>query len=161
MRTTCRILPLTAIVLAASLLASIAGEKEEKITMNKVPAAVQEAVKVYATGDQIKGIEKSDADGTAVIEFDLEKDGQSSEVAFQLDGKLFSTETPVKDADLPAAVKATIAEKSKKGKAGAPEKVVKDGQTTYEVVIEKKGKKTEYTLSPTGKVLDKEAVEKD
>jgi hypothetical protein len=45
--------------------AALAGE-EVKITMDKVPAAVKEAVKAYATGTEIKGIEESDVDGTKV-----------------------------------------------------------------------------------------------
>ncbi|HAO79698.1 MAG TPA: hypothetical protein DCQ92_12125 [Verrucomicrobia subdivision 3 bacterium] len=142
--------------------ASFAGdEKEVKITLDQVPVAVQEAVKAYATGTEIKGIENSDVDGTKVIEFDIEKNGQASEVAFRPDGRLFSTEGAVAPAEVPAAVQQTIAKKSKHGTAGAPEKVVQEGKTTYEVVIEKKGKKIEYTISPEGKILNKEAAGKD
>lgn len=141
---------------------SFAGdEKEVKITMDKVPVAVQEAVKTYATGAEIKGIENSDVDGTKVIEFDIEKNGKSSEVAFRPDGRLFSTEEEVALADVPETVQKTIAEKSDGTKAGAPEKVVQEGKTSYEVVIEKNGKKMEYTISPEGKITDKEKVGKD
>ena len=58
------------IALTAGFAASaFAGdEKEVKITMDKVPAAVQDAVKKYATESEIKGIEESDVDGTKVIE---------------------------------------------------------------------------------------------
>ena len=129
--------------------------------MDKVPAAVQKAVKEFATDAEIKGIEDSDVDGTKVIEFDIEKNGKSSEVAFRPDGRLFSTEDEVALIDVPEAVQKTITKKSKDAKAGAPEKVVQEGKTTYEVVIEKDGKKIEYTLSPEGKVVDKEEVGKD
>lgn len=136
-------------------------EKEVKLTLDQVPAAVQEAVKAYATGTEIKGIENSDVDGTKVIEFDIEKNGQASEVAFRPDGRLFSTEGAVAPAEVPAAVQQTIAKQSKHGTAGAPEKVVQEGKTTYEVVIEKNGKKTEYTISPEGKIVGKEEAGKD
>jgi KaiC/GvpD/RAD55 family RecA-like ATPase len=156
-------LGLTATVMALGFATqSFAGdEKEVKITMDKVPEAVQKAVKEFATDAEIKGIEDSDVDGTKVIEFDIEKNGKASEVAFRPNGKLFSTEGEVALADVPEAVQKIIAEKSVGAKAGAPEKVVQEGKTTYEVVIEKDGKKIEYTLSPEGKVTDKEEVGKD
>jgi len=34
-----------------------------------------------------------------------------------------------------------------------------EGKTSYEIIIEKKGEKTEYTISPAGKVTDKEEIE--
>ena len=134
------------------------AEAEVKITMDKVPAAVQKAVKAYASESEIKGIEDGDVDGTKVIEFDIEKNGKKSEIAFRPNGELFSTEAEIALADAPEGVQKFIAEKSKGGKAGAPEKVVQEGKTSYEVVIEKDGKKIEYTLSPEGKVTGKEAV---
>jgi hypothetical protein len=129
--------------------------------MDQVPAAVQAAVKAYAAETEIKGIEDSDVDGTKVIEFDIEKNGKISEVAFRPDGKLFSTEEEVALTDLPEAVQKIIAKKSKEAKAGAPEKIVQEGKTSYEIVIEKKGKKVEYTISPDGKITDKEEVGKE
>ena len=156
------------IIQQASVIALTAGfaacafagdEKEVKITMDKVPAAVQDAVKKYATESEIKGIEESDVDGTKVIEFDIEKNGKTSEVAFRPDGKLFSTEEEVALTDCPEAVQKTIAKISKGATAGKPEKVVQEGKTSYEIIIEKKGEKTEYTISPEGKVTDKEEIE--
>jgi uncharacterized membrane protein YkoI len=151
----------SAIVTTLSLTAFAGDEKEVKITMDKVPEAVQKAVKEFATDTEIKGIEDSDVDGTKVIEFDIEKNGKASEIAFRPNGKLFSTEAEVALADVPEAVQKTIANMSKDAKAGAPEKVVQEGKTTYEVVIEKDGKKIEYTISPKGKITDKEEVGKD
>jgi hypothetical protein len=156
------IIGMAAAILTTLATTTFAGdEKEVKITMAQVPAAVQAAVKAYAAGAEIKGIEDSDVDGTKVIEFDLEKDGKASEVAFRPDGKLFSTEEEVALTDLPEAVQQTIAKKSENAKAGKPEKIVQEGKTSYEIVIEKKGKKVEYTLSPEGKVTNKEEVGKE
>lgn len=137
-----------------------AAEADEKITMDKVPPAVQQAVKAYASESEIKGIENGDVDGTKVIEFDLEKNGRKSEIAFRKNGQLFSTEEEVALADLPEAVHKTINEKGAGGTIGTPEKVVQEGKTSYEVVIEKGGKKTEFTISPAGKVTGTEAVKK-
>jgi len=152
-----------AIALAAGFATTtFAGdEKEVKITMNKVPAAVQQAVKAHASAAEIKGIEESDVDGTKVIEFDIEKNGKASEIAFRPNGKLFSTEEEVTLSSLPEAVRKTIARKSKNAKAGHPDKVVQEGRISYEIVIEKNGKKTEYTISPKGKITDKEEAGKD
>lgn len=150
-----------ALMLAAGLAAeSYAGdEKEVKITMDKVPAAVKEAIKKVATDSEIKGIEESDVDGTKVIEFDIEKNGKASEVAFRPDGRPFSTEEEVAMTDCPEAVQKTIAKLSKNAKAGKPEKIVQEGKTSYEIIIEKNGEKTEYTISAKGKVTDKEEIE--
>jgi hypothetical protein len=150
-----------ALVLAVGFAtAAYAGDEQEvKITMDKVPAAVQEAVKKYAAESEIKGIEESDVDGTKVIEFDIEKNGKASEVAFRPDGRLFSTEEEVALTDCPEAVQKTIAKISKGTTAGKPEKVVQEGKTSYEIIIEKKGEKTEYTISPEGKVTDKDEIE--
>ncbi len=144
------------------LAVALAGEEQEgKLTMDKVPAAVQQAVKAYATEAEIKGIEESDVHGTKVIEFDIEKNGKASEVAFRPDGKLFSTEEEVALADCPKAVKRTFAKLSKEAKTGKPEKVVQEGRASYEIVIEKGGKKIEYVISPKGKVTNKEEVGKE
>jgi uncharacterized membrane protein YkoI len=137
-----------------------AAEADAKITMDQVPPAVQQAVKAYASESEIKGIEDGDVDGTKVIEFDLEKNGRKSEIAFRKNGRLFSTEEDVALADLPAAVRKTINGKGAGGAIGTPEKVVQEGKTSYEVVIEKGGKKTEFTISPAGKVTGTEAVKK-
>lgn len=153
---------LAAVAFAAGFAATgLAAETADTITMDKVPAPVQEAVKAYATADQIKVIENSDVDGTKVIEFDIAQDGKTNEVAFLPDGKLFSTEGEVALTDTPEAVQKAIAKLSEGAKAEAPEKVVQQGKTSYEVVIEKDGKKIEYTLSPKGKVMDKEELGKD
>jgi len=152
-------LGMAAAIVTNLTVAAIAGEdKEVKITFDQVPPAVQTAVKAYATESEITGIEDSDADGTKVIEFDIKKADKSFEVAFLKDGKLFSTEEVVAMTELPDAVQQAIAKKGKKGKIGKPEKVTQGDKISYEVVIEKKGKKTEYTFSPDGKITDKEAV---
>ena len=135
-----------------------AAEAAEKITMDKVPAAVQQAIKAYASESEIKAIENGDVDGTKVIEFDIEKNGRKSEIAFRPNGKLFSTEEQVTMAELPEAVRKTINEKGAGGTIGTPEKVVQEGKTSYEVIIEKDGKKTEFMISPAGKVTGTEAV---
>src|SRR5450432_3197688 len=122
--------PILSCLAAAAITAGCVseGDKEVKITMDQVPAAVQQAVKAYASPAEIKGIEDSDVDGTKVIEFDIEKNGKVSEVAFKPDGQLFSTEEVVAMTDLPAAVQTAINEKSAGAKISAPEKVVMNGK---------------------------------
>lgn len=158
-----KIKPILFTLTAAAIAAGCASESsnEVKITMDQVPAAVQQAVKAYASATQIKDIEDSDVDGTKVIEFDIEKNGKASEVAFKPDGQLFSTEEAVAFTDLPAAVQSAINEKVKGTKVATPEKVVMDGKVSYEVVIENGGKKTEFTFSPDGKITGSEKIGKD
>lgn len=135
-----------------------AGETEVKITMNQVPAPVREAVKKYANESEIKAALDVDDDGTKIIEFDIEKNGKKSEVGFHKDGKLFMTEEEIALTDVPEAVQKAIAKHSKDAKSGVPLKVVKEGKTSYEIVIEKKGEKTEYSISAEGKTLGKQEV---
>src|SRR5450432_3260973 len=105
-----KIKPILFSVAAAAITAGCMSESsnEVKITMDQVPAAVQQAVKAYASAAEIKGIEDSDVDGTKVIECDIEKNGKASEIAFKPDGQLFSTEEVVVFTDLPAAVQTAI-----------------------------------------------------
>lgn len=135
------------------------NDKEGKITMDKVPIPVQEAVKKYATQSEIKGIEESDVDGTKVIEFDVQKNGKTLEIAFRLNGTLFSTEEEIALPDCPEAVQKAIARISENATTGKLEKIVQEGKTRYEFITENKGKKIEYTISPEGEVTDKEEIE--
>lgn len=156
------ILGLTAVLITAFPVAAFAGEaKEVQITMDQVPATVQKAVAALASKTEIKNIEASDAEDTKVFEFDIEKNGKKSELAFRPDGRLFSTEEEIPLAEVPEAVRKTIAQKSRKAQAGIPEKIVQEGRVSYEIVIERKGKKIEYTISPAGKITDRETVGKD
>lgn len=148
---------------AASLLAGCASErqgeeKEESVSLAQCPPAVRQAITQYAAGSEIKKVEKGDVDGQMAYEFDLEKGGKTSEVTLLPDGQLLSTEEPVTQAEIPAAVWSTIQQQAADGKLVSMEKAVEKGKTVYEAVLEKGGKKREITVSPEGRVEGTEAV---
>lgn len=127
-------------------------EKDEVVNIAQVPAVVKATLQPFATEAEVKKVEKGDVDGTLAYEFVVERAGHKLEVAITPDGKLLGTEEIVELADLPAAVKKTIVDKSVGGRLVSVEKVVAGGKTTYEAVIEKQGKQTEIVVGLDGKV---------
>lgn len=65
-------------------------------------------------------------------------------------------EETVKLSDVPKAVQKAFQAEAKGGKIVRIEREVENGKTTYEAIIEKKGKRFEVEVSAEGKVLDRE-----
>lgn len=152
---------LAAALVLASLPASVrAGEeKEETVAWSQVPQKVQQAVKAYAAETDIKKIEKSEDDGEAAYEFELEKAGQKSEVKLSSNGELLATEEAVALSDIPEAALKTIQAQAAGGKILSTEKVTTKGKVAYEALIEKDGKKTEIKVKAKGKLVKKEKAD--
>lgn len=134
------------------------NEADETVTMAQVPAAVKETIKTYAAETEIKKIEKGNVDGKIAYEFEITKNGKDSEITIYPDGKLLGTEEIMALSEVPAAVRNTVNAQAAGGKLVSTEKVVENGKTVYEAIIEKGGKKKEITVAPDGKVLGTEAV---
>lgn len=86
-------------VLAAALCVSIAAvsmadkdEKEEAVTIEQLPAAVQTTLQAQAAGGTILEIEKETEDGKVVYEAEISKDGKTVEVEIAEDGTLIKSE---------------------------------------------------------------------
>ena len=126
--------------------------------MAQVPGDVQKTISGYASQTEIGKIEKGDVDGQIAYEFAIEKGGKKSEVTILPNGKLLSTEEEVALSDIPAAARQTVTDRAVGGKIVSTEKVFEKGETVYEAVIEKDGKKTEITVATNGKVKAVEAV---
>lgn len=149
--------------LGMALACAVARADEEKIPVAKVPKVVLDAVKARYPGSEIKGAEKEVEDGKTIYELKLTHEGHKLEVSATPEGKIVSVEKEIKVADLPAAVTAGVKAKYPKATLKSAEEVEEDGETTYEVVIEKSaGKAVGLTLSKAGKILEEdETPEKD
>ena len=75
------------------------GEKEEKVTLDQCPAAVQATLKEQAKGGTIDEIEKETEDGKVIYEAEITKDGKTIEVEIAEDGTLLKTELDDDDND--------------------------------------------------------------
>lgn len=80
---------------------SFAGkcEKEEEVTLDQCPAAVQATLKEQAKGGTIDEIEKVTEDGKVIYEAEITKDGKEYEVEIAEDGTLLETELDDGDDD--------------------------------------------------------------
>lgn len=156
-----------AVSLGVTACVSANEEKEETVSMDKVPQAVKDTLKQYASESDVKTVEKGDQDGTKVFEFDITHGKHSFEVAITPDGKFIGTEEDIQLADMPEAAQAALKAQAGDGKLSGFEKAVdKDNKTTYEADIQKGGKKFEVAVDAYGKVVstesaDNEKAEKD
>jgi hypothetical protein len=141
-------------------IAFAAEEKEETITMDKVPQKVRDTLKTYAAESDVKGIEKGDDDGTKVFEFDIEQGTHKFEVAITPAGKFWGTEEDMELTAMPDAAQKALNALAVGGKISGGEKAMdKDKKVTYEAIIEKDGKKSEVAVDASGKTISTEAVE--
>ena len=84
----------TSIVILGAFSAAIsatAGEKEEKTTIDKVPAVVKAAIEKATAGGKVKKIEKEQYDGKVVYDVDYVKDGEEKEINVAEDGTIVTS----------------------------------------------------------------------
>lgn len=149
------IIALAAIASTATI--ARAGEKEETISLDKVPDAVHKALAAYAQDSEVKKVELGDQDGKKVYEFDIEQGGKSFEVALSKKGKFMGREEDIQLSDMPEAAQAALKTEAGDGKLSGFEKAEdKNHKITYEADIEKGGKKIEVAVDENGKVISKE-----
>jgi uncharacterized membrane protein YkoI len=152
------------------MLATIAvadDEKPEKITPDKLPKKVADAVKARFPGAEITGAEKEKEGGAIVYDVELKHKGRKYEMEIKEDGTVIEIEKQVDEKDLPEAVKKAVLAKYPKAKLDEIMEVnkVKDKKETpdhYEIVIVTADKKKmEITVSLDGKTVKGGEAEKD
>jgi len=142
--------------------ASSGGEKEQAISMDKVPTVVKTTLATYASDSEVKGAEKGDQDGKPVYEFDIQKGTRKYEVAISPEGKFLGTEEDVDFKSMPEAVQKTLNDQAKGGKVSGCEKAVDaNNKVTYEADIVTAGKKSEIGVDADGKVVKIESASKE
>ncbi|MCE1188257.1 MAG: hypothetical protein LWX56_03870 [Ignavibacteria bacterium] len=135
---------------------AIAQEKKESPKPEKqvnVPELVKkEFAAKYPKATKVKwGIEKP---GEYEAEFDLNKSEMS--VVIDEKGNVLEVETEMKEAELPQAVKATIAKDFAGYKIGEVEKSDAKGVVSYEMEAKKDKAEFELVFNGNGKLLKKE-----
>ena len=134
-------------------------ESDEVVPLSQVPKVVRDTLAQYAKEFEVKTAAKGDVDGTIVYEFGIEQGTHKLEVSITPKGMFFGSEEIVQLADVPVAARATLSKQAEGGKLISVEKAVdKNKKVTYEGVIEKGGKQTEYQVDINGKVVGTEVV---
>ncbi len=133
-----------------------AGEKEEKMTINKVPAAVKAAIEKATTGGKVKEIEKKQHDGKVSYDVDYVKDGEKKEIKVAENGKIIKTEEKTTINKVPAVVKAAIEKATTGGKVKEIKKEQHDGKVSYDVDYVKDGEKKEIEVAENGTIVETE-----
>jgi hypothetical protein len=138
------------------------ADEDEKVPLDKVPAAVKDAVKAKYPKAEIVSAEKGDADGTKVFELKLKEGTKEWEVAFTPDGKFHSSEEPLKESELPAKVKDGFQKKYGDAKILSVEKETtgegEKAKVVFEIVFQKGTEKFEASFDPDGKFIEEEKV---
>jgi hypothetical protein len=145
---------------ALALMATAAqsgGTKEEKITPDKLPKKVLEAVKSWFPEPKFTSLTKETTGDKVVYDLEFTYKGRKYEMDIKEDGTVLEIEKEVAAKDLPAAVAKAL--KSKHPKATVKD-VMEVNLVTgknlkldhYEVILETAGGTTmEVTVSPDGK----------
>jgi uncharacterized membrane protein YkoI len=163
----CRTMGWCAVVAVAGLIAlgaaAVADDKAEKLSPDKLPKAVADAIKARFPDGKVTSAEKETEDGKVVYDIELTVGGVKYEADIHEDGTIVEVEKEIKD--VPAVVAKAIEGKHPKAKVVEvmERSTVKDKKETpadYEVTIEDGGKKSEVIVSLDGKSVKTEAEEK-
>ncbi|MBF9223785.1 PepSY-like domain-containing protein [Hymenobacter ruricola] len=136
------------LVAATALLAGTA--LAQNLPAAKVPAAVQAAFKAKFPALKAVTWEKEGAD----YEAGFKQNGKTMSAVLTPAGVLQETETDMPTAQLPAAVRATLARDYKAYQVKEAAAIVKaDGRTVYEAEVSKGGKAQDVLFTADGKVV--------
>jgi len=145
------------------------GRADEK-ALDKVPKAVQQAVKSKYPAAEILGAAEEKADGKTSYEVYMKLKGKGLDVTFSATGVIEVVEKEIESKDLPKPILATIEKKYPNPKFSKVEEIskAKDGKMVvdiYEVLFTTPAKKTiEMTFAADGKLtgeVDKTGAKKD
>jgi Putative beta-lactamase-inhibitor-like, PepSY-like len=136
--------------LGLAVLTVPARTDEEKVPIDKLPAAVLKAVKRKFPKAEIEKATKEVEDGTTTYEVELEINDRSVDVSLKADGTILEIEREVPVAELPKAVRKKLAARYPGAKIVKAEELTKgeDGPVRYEVAIS-----TEVVLTAKGKIV--------
>jgi len=135
------------------------AEKEKKVTLEQVPAAVKATILKEAGENKVEEIEVETEEGREVYEAEWEVNGREVEVKVASDGTLVERETEVTLEQVPSAVKATILKEAGENKIEEIEEVVAGSKKSYEAEWKADGKETEVQVAADGKLLGKKVEE--
>lgn len=141
---------------AAPFFSLAAGADEEKVPLDKVPAAVTKAVKDKFPKAEIKEASKEVEDGVTKFEVALMDAGRNVDMTMKEDGTVLEVEKEIAEADLPKAVADAFKTKYPKAKINMAEEVSKEGKSLYELHFKDGEKTKEAVYDPAGKLVEEE-----
>jgi len=156
-----RIMMGTLAAFGLSALAFGASADEEKVPLDKVPAAVMKAVNDKFPKAELKEAAKETEDGKTLYEVSLKHDGHNYDVTLKEDGTFQEVEKEIKEADLPKPVAAAVKAKYAKASIEKAEEITKGDTKNFEVLLKDGDKSRELVLDPDGKILEDEEGGKD
>jgi Putative beta-lactamase-inhibitor-like, PepSY-like len=139
-----------AALLGLAMLAGTSQADEEKIPVEKLPAAVTKAVKRKFPKARIQAASREVEDGATTYEVELKIEGRSVDITLNADGKILEIEKEVPINELPRAVTKRLAARYPGAKIEKVEEITKgeDGPVHYEVAI-----KAEVVFTAKGKIV--------
>jgi uncharacterized membrane protein YkoI len=149
---------ISALALGAALCLPAFAEEdaEEKVTIDKIPAAAAKALKEQAGDAKITELSKEKDEGKTVFEATFKKNGRVHDVTVDEKGKLLSDEETIPVGEAPAAIKEAIEREHAGAKIEKLERITEDGKTSYEALVSSKGKREEIKFDDKGKVVERE-----
>jgi hypothetical protein len=128
---------------------------EYKINKNQVPDAVLQSFSKTFPNAIAENYAKETRNGKTYYEIESKEGTISRDLLFEPNGKLVEMEEKLPYDSLPAAVQDTIKTKYGKNAFVSAERITKNNQTTYGVVIKINNKKMEKTFNPDGSLSSK------
>lgn len=127
-------------------------EAETRVELSQLPDAARASVEKLTAGGHVDKIDREIEHGVAAYDVEATVGGKHVEyLVAEKDGAVLGTETQIEISELPAPVR-EAAEKFFGTTAGLEAmKGVEFGETSYEIVGKKDGKRVEVTFDPTGK----------
>ena len=155
-------------LIAALLVLPVASAKEEKVSLDKVPPPVMDAVKARFGDAAVKGAGKEKERGKLVYEVTLEEKGRNVDVTLTPAGEMLLIEKTITQTELPGPVRQALEHTYPGASYRTVEEIVevhhgRERLTSYEVLLATAdGHKREVRVSPDGKALPvEEEEEKD
>ena len=156
-----KITKLITAALSVTLATSLWADDQE-VKFSDLPAKIQTAASAILKGAKVTEVEIEKEDGKLEYEIEFIKDKRETCIKLDAAGKLLETETEIELKEAPALVQATIKkEMGEKGELEELEKVVVNGDVSYEAEIEIGEKEIELLIDPSGKILKKEVEDED
>ncbi len=141
------------LALGTLLVSANAGDDEEKVPLDKLPAKGTAAVKARFPGAELVSAEKESEHGTTIYEVAIKLKGDTIEVSALQDGTIVEIEKVIMAKDLPKGVSDAIAAKF----AGAKIKKAEEITTiNWEVLLTVGDKSLEVKFDGSGKVVEEE-----
>jgi uncharacterized membrane protein YkoI len=140
----------TLVLASAIAIIGVARGAEKKVTMNQLPAAVQQAIKDRLQGGTVRGLSMEENKGKKTYEAELTIGGRNTDLSLDEQGKVLEAELATTLEKIPAAARDAIQKTAGAGKITLVEEVTGGGKTLYEAEYTRGGKTSEVRVDADG-----------